>query len=267
VSGQPNIFAVFEDRVRRLVSEGVHHYRDELRAVASETASKGLGNSGAHLRRRVEVLRKWTVTVTDHAFEAVTRLPGTQSMHREVLGDFLAEQLRSFLQQAEGDVLIFAPGPAATNAIKEMIGTIRDGLESDLREFQTGVWRPRSHGHAASVTHNTVNVHGSNVGAVQQAGQGSLQSAVVHFNLETVRTSLEEFAIALRDSNIPEQIKREAMIEVETIRPQLRKATPSIPIVQEGLHSLRNILEGVVAGVLANKLTALLIAAGIAIAS
>jgi hypothetical protein len=52
------------------------------------------------------------------------------------------------------------------------------------------------------------------------------------------------------------------MIEIETIRPQLKKASPNASIVREGLHSLRNILEGVVAGVLSSKLMALLSAAG-----
>lgn len=262
---EPDIIGAFNDRVRRHVADALRQYRDEEKAVSHEMAAKGLGNSGPHLRRRVEVLRKWMVTLTDQCFEDVTRLPGTQSMHRIVHADFLADQLGGFLKQAEGDVLIFDPGPAASNAIKQEMRLIREGLEHDLRDFQAQLWRPRSQGKAASVTHNTVHVHGSTVGSIQQAGDNATQLATVHLNVGAVQTALDEFVSALDHSGVPDEIRSAAMIEIETIRPQLKKPTPNASIVREGLRTLRNIVEGVAAGLLANKLTALLVAAGIAI--
>jgi hypothetical protein len=232
---EPDIIGAFNDRVRRHVQEALRQYHDELRAVSHEMAARGLGNSGPHLWRRVEVLRKWNQAVTDQCFEDVTRLPGDQRMHRIVHTDFLAEQLRSFLRQAEGQIFSFNASPAATNEIKRIIGEIRDGLEHDLRDFQAGLWRSRSHGKAPSVTNNTVNIHGPNVGSVQQAGEGASQSAFVHFNTGAVQTALEDFAVALQDSGVSDQIKSAAMIEVETIRPQLKKAAPNVSIVHEGL--------------------------------
>ncbi len=136
MTGQPDIIGAFNERVQRHVADALRQYRDELRAVSHEMAAKGLGNSGPHLRRRVEVLRKWMQALTDQCFEDVTRLPGTQSMHRIVHADFLADQLGGFFNQAEGDVLFINPGPAATNEIKRLIGTIREGLEHDLRDFK-----------------------------------------------------------------------------------------------------------------------------------
>ena len=262
---EPDIIGAFYERVRRHVADALRQYRDEQKAVSHEMAAKGLGNSGPHLRRRVGVLRKWMVTLTDQCFEDVTRLPGTQSMHRMVHADFLADQLGAFLTQAEGDVLIFDPGPAASNAIKQEIRPIREGLEHDLRDFQAQLWRPRFQGKAASVTNNTVNLHGSNVGSIQQAGEGATQTATVHFNVGAVQTALDEFVAALDASSVSDEVRSAAMIEVETIRPQLKKPAPNVSIVREGLHTLRNIVEGVAAGLLTTKLAALLLAAGIAI--
>lgn len=103
-------------------------------------------------------------------------------------------------------------------------------------------------------------------GLVQQAGDGATQCAVVRFNAGVAQSALEDFVVALNNSaTVPDQIKSAAMIEVETIRPQLKKAAPNVSIVREGLHSLRNILEGVVGGLLATKLAAVLAAVGIAI--
>lgn len=262
---EPDIIGAFHDRVRRHVVDALRQYRDEQKAVSHEMAAKGLGNSGPHLRRRVEVLRKWMVLLTDQCFEDVTRLPGTQSMHRIVHADFLADQLGEFLTQAESEVLIFDPGPAATNAIKQEMRPIREALEHDLRDFQAQLWRPRSQGKAASVTHNTVNVHGSTVGSIQQAGDGAMQTATVHLNVGAVQTALDEFVTALDASGLPDEVRHAAMIEVETIRPQLKKPAPNVSIVREGLHTLRNIVEGVAAGLLSTKLTTLLLAAGIAL--
>ena len=264
---QPDIIGAFHDRVKRHVADALRQYRDEQRAVSHEMAAKGLGNSGPHLKRRVEVLRKWTVALTNQCFEDVTRLPGQQSMHRLVHADFLADELGGFLTQAEGDVLIFDPGPAAKDAIKQLMRSIHEGLEHDLRDFQAYLWRSRSQGKATSVTHNTVNVHGSTVGSIQQAGEGAVQTATVHMDVGAVQTALDEFVAALDASEVSDEIRSAAMIEVETIRPQLKKPSPNVSIVREGLHTLRNIVEGVAAGLLATKLTALLIAAGIAISS
>jgi hypothetical protein len=165
----PDIFAVFEDRVRRLISEGLRQYRDELQGVSNEMASKGLAQSGNHLRRRVEVLRKWMQTIADQTFDSVTRLPGQQRIHREVLGDFVQEQLRTFLAQGETDVITFDAPDAAKAEIRRQIEAIREGLDSDLREFQAGIWRPRPLERSATVIDQPIPIieERSTVGARQ----------------------------------------------------------------------------------------------------
>ena len=59
MKSQPDIMGAFNDRVRRHVADALRQYRNEQQAVSHEMAAKGLGYSGPHSRRRVEVLRKW----------------------------------------------------------------------------------------------------------------------------------------------------------------------------------------------------------------
>ena len=259
---EPDIIGAFNERVRRHVSESLRQYRDELRAVSHEMAARGLGNSGPHLRRRVEVLRKWTQVLTDQCFDDVTRLPGTQSMHRMVHADFLSQQLHDFFQQAEGDVLFTDFGDAATNEVKRLIGTIRDELNHDLRDFQAGLWRPRAQGQGAPVTNNTVNIHGSSVGSIQQAGERATLIASGEFNAGAVAQALETFAKTVEQAQLSDQMRKEISLELDTIRPQLTKAAPNTSIVREGLHSLRAIVEGTASSLLATAFLALLKAAG-----
>jgi hypothetical protein len=179
--------------------------------------------------------------------------------------EFLAEKLNEFLRQGESEVLVFDPGSGATDTIKKLIAEIHKALESDLTDFQAGLWRSRAQGSVSSVTTNTLNIHGSTVGAIQQAGDGATQRVSVVFNAGAVQATLEEFVAALNDPIVPEEIKNAAMLEVESIRPQLRKAAPSVASVREGLHTLRNLVEGVAAGILTPKVLAIMTAAGIAI--
>jgi hypothetical protein len=258
----PDIFAAFRARVLRQSQEALRQYRDELRAVAQELAARGLHNSGGHLRRRVEVFRIWTQLVTDQFFDDVGRLPGDQRMHAVVHASFLSEQLDGFFKQAVADIMAFDAGPAAVAEVKRLTAEISEGMAHDLRDFQAGIWRPRSQGEASSVTNNTFNNYGSNSGPVQQGGEGAIQSATIHFDAQSVTRALEDFVIALKDPRLPDSVRDAAMIEVDTIRPQLRKPTPSVAIVREGLHTLRNIAEGVASNLLSIKIAAMMAAAG-----
>jgi hypothetical protein len=162
-----NILEAFNDRVRRHVSEALRRYRDEQKALSNEMAARGLFKSGGHLKRRVEVLRKWTVALTDQCFEDVARLPGQQVMHRLVHAEFLTEQFQNFLRQAEGDIFVFDSPPAAKTEVEKLIAQVREGLDHDLHDFQAGLWRPRAKEKETSVT-NIVNINGPNMGIVQQ---------------------------------------------------------------------------------------------------
>jgi hypothetical protein len=257
-----DVMTAFYDRIRRRISEGLLGYRAELKGVANQMASRGLASSGPHLVQRLETFKRWIETVTDQCFEEVTRLPGTQHMHREVHEPFIRQELLQLFITAKPDIFFPGSPESAVKEIERQTVPIRENLDRDLRDFKAGLWRPRAPTGASALTHNTINIHSSNVGAVQQAGEKSVLTATVTLNAQAVRSALEDFALSLQSSDLTDDAKSAAMIEVETIRPQLKKVSPNTSIVQEGLHSLRNILEGVAAGVLATKLMALLAAAG-----
>lgn len=249
----------FYDRIRRRISDGLQGYRAELKVVANQMAPRGLANSGPHLVQRLETFKRWVETVTVQCFEEVTRLPGTQHMHREVHEPFIRQELLQFFITAKPDIFFPGAPELAVKEIERQTVPIRENLDRDLRDFKAGLEASRSNG---GFGNNTINIHSSNVGAVQQAGEKSVLTATVTLNAQAVQSALEDFAFNLQSSDLTDDAKSAAMIEVETIRPQLKKASPNTSIIQEGLHSLRNILEGVAAGVLATKLMALLATAG-----
>jgi hypothetical protein len=258
-----DVIGAFQERVRRHVNEALRQYQDELRAVSSDMASRGLANSGPHLKRRIEVLHKATQALTDKCLEDVTHLPGTQQMHRTVHAGFLSQQLHEFFSQAEGDVFIPNVIGAAHEEVKRQVETIRQGINSDVREFQAELWRPRVQGLGSSVTNNTVNVHESTIGSIQQAGDGSAQTASSEFNMAAASEALEAFAMELERAQLSGDVRNAVRLELETIRPQLKKSAPNKTILNEGLRSVRTILEGVASAALWAAFAALCLTSGV----
>jgi len=112
------------------------------------------------------------------------------------------------------------------------------------------------------VTSNNVNVgSGSTVGSIQQAGNAAHQQSGSTIDINSVQQALEEFERAVSEAELSEEARSEIGVEIETIRPQLKKAAPSAVIVRESLKTLRNIVEGLAAGALTPQFVALMAAA------
>ncbi len=246
MGGGPDIIGAFNDRVRRHVNDTLRQYRDELRAVSHEMAARGLASSGPHLKRRIEVLRRWTQALTDQCFGEVTHLPGAQSMHRIVHADFLSEQFHDFFHQAETEVLFKSFGDASTNEVKRQTAAILEGLDHDLRDFQAGLWRPRAQPKETSVTNNAVHIYSSTVGSIQQGG-GATLIVSAEYDTGALTEALKVFSKTVEQAQLSDDGRRQITLELVTIRPQLM-AVPNTSIVREGLHSLRAIVEGTASG-------------------
>lgn len=112
------------------------------------------------------------------------------------------------------------------------------------------------------MTNNTVNIgDGATVGSIQQAGANAHQQSAATFDVGSIQQALDQFERVAVDPTISEEVRAAICAEIETIRPQLKKATPSAVIVREGLKSLRNIVEGVAGGLLTPQFATLMTAA------
>jgi hypothetical protein len=257
-----DIIAAFRDRIQRHVTDALRAYREELQATANAMAAKGLASSGAHVRARVGVLREHTQALTDKCFSDVTRLPVNPLALRIDFAPFLVTQLNRFFDQAAWDVGIKGLPDSAERAKDGLVKEIHVAMDGDLKDWEAGVWHPRSQPQGVSVTNNNAHFHNSPVQTFQQAGDHSTQTATATLNVQAIQASLEQFVRELEKADLPEAIKDEVMAEVDTIRPQLKKAAPNAMIMREAGTSLRTILENTAAGVLANALWALVAAVG-----
>lgn len=175
----------FQLRVRRRLGEELVAAGEEFRAIDAEMASRGLRNSGPRIRKLLTAIEERRRTATDWAFGEVARLPGKASAHREEWFPFLTTELTAFFNQAfeAARVRQITNLPAGAAAeIDRQRAVFAAALEGDLREFRAGLYAPRAPTAPAPSTHNTVHVHGTVHGPIQQAGAGSHQEATVTIN-------------------------------------------------------------------------------------
>jgi hypothetical protein len=102
----------------------------------------------------------------------------------------------------------------------------------------------------STITHNTINAKQIIGSPIQQASPHATQSAHLTFNVETAREALKAFETAIQNARLPAETLAELTPDIETIRAQLAKPSPSKLIIQEAGRSIRNVCEGIAGGML-----------------
>ena len=243
-----------QDRIQRHLAEKVRVSEEAFRAIQAEMAAKGLSNSGASIRRRLALLEQLVVDSTDWAFGEVDRHTNPPDVARALHALFLRQAMSSqFYALVDKSGLQDDPRtpPAAATEVQRQVERIRQSLTADLKEFEQGLWTPRSVDRAPPVAnHNVVHVAGDFVGAVQQGGSGNVQVAPITVNWAAVRETAQQLSDALSSEGIGLEVREALEPDLHTIQAQLRKPSPGEWIVREAARSLRNVAEGALAGAL-----------------
>ena len=86
-------------------------------------------------------------------------------------------------------------------------------------------------------------------------------NASIEINVATMAGGLEQFASAVKKSNIADQVQEALRLEIESLKQSLRKTPPNQKMLLNGLMALRRIVEGAPSQSLITALTALYLAA------
>jgi hypothetical protein len=97
---------------------------------------------------------------------------------------------------------------------------------------------------------NSITIGSMTGSTIQQGSPGAQQTVSITFNIESITNALDRFASAIATGALPEKTVNELVGDVQTIRAQLAKPSPSRIIIQEAGKSLRNVVEGIAGGML-----------------
>jgi hypothetical protein len=110
------------------------------------------------------------------------------------------------------------------------------------------------------VTNNSITIGNMTGSAIQQGSPGANQTVEFKLEAHAVQSALAAFESAVTSAGLPSPKAAELMADVQTIKSQLAKPSPSTLIVQEAGKSLRNVVEGIAGGMLTPAVTAAAVA-------
>lgn len=237
-----------EDRINRRLLSMIREAEKEFRGAEFEFAPHF--NSGAMVRRRLELVSQHLTAGTDWAFAEIERYSTKSKFARVVHAYFLQDALtRLLIGLVDASHLLSGPRlPQATAAlVQRELGTMRGSLALDLKQFQQGVWRAREQQPGVAAPQNVVNVGRDFHGGVRLGGEYNQQD--VSFTVvdwSAVRDISAKLAEAVSTAEMPADARNEIQADVDTISAQLRKASPGEAAIREAAKSLRNVVEGMV---------------------
>ena len=121
-------------------------------------------------------------------------------------------------------------------------------LSGMLRQFDVG-FMDNALPEAISVTNNHLNV-GANLGAIQQGSHGSTQTVSITLDSGAIQTALLNFEQVWTPDTLPADKRATMEADLDTVRAQLKKPSLSRAILSEAGKSVRNLVEGVAAGMM-----------------
>jgi hypothetical protein len=137
-----------------------------------------------------------------------------------------------------------------------------DVIENDLK-MRNGIgyvgkrvkeaWRwvkhKRAQENGASAA-NSITIGVMTGSTIQQGSPNATQTVSIHLNIGDIERAVADFEAALDATDLPAATVAELKGDIATIRAQLSKASPMAGILQEAGRSMRNVVEGIAAGLL-----------------
>jgi hypothetical protein len=241
------------DKIRRTLSAEIDALQSSLAQMYSEHAARGVLTSSMTVQRVwVETVKSGVVGIEKSLRELQRTIQSTK-LHPKQLRDSTVNELENFRLQLE------AIGREKSNVVQGGMEAfvdrestkLRDDLRYMIRQFDVGFFQP-SQGEAKMTTNNTISVH-SLVGNISQSSPNSTQST--NIDVGDLRNALVSFSEAIKRAALPSEKLDEILSDVATIHAQLSKQSPSGGIIQEAGKSIRNVIEGIAAGLLAPQVS------------
>jgi hypothetical protein len=189
------------------------------------------------------------------ALDAFERIASTSQLDphemRQVLGERLREHLdRLKLVMKNTGLMTFPMGTNVDRHVDEDLAKLDQHLTFQLTQFDVGFRNTKGKQMSGTVivhggTNNIITGDGN---IAQQGTRGSQQTV----NAEDIAAKLAALEQALASAQLAAADYAEIKGDIDTIKAQLAKQTPSTSIVKEAAQSIQRVVEGAVGNALGN---------------
>jgi hypothetical protein len=232
------------DRARRAISQ-----------VESRTLAGGSYMSGRTVGLVFDAADEEMERGIDAALGELKRGVNRDLLDHDLLREATEKALRAFAEMMR--TLVRANRWEGLGKVKDVVDRRLAGFDARvdfaLHQFDVGHLDPVEPEIPLTMG-NSINIGVMAGGAVQQGTNQSNQTLSVTINFSDARDALVAFEKALVEEPPSRELLAEIKPELDTIKAQLAKPSPSVAILTEAGRTLRTIIEGAAGGILAPHL-------------
>jgi hypothetical protein len=218
--------------------------------VRGTAAASGALVSGRTVILICEAVRREFDSGVDAVLGELKRVIRTTKLDRADLRQHAVQRLMNFEIAAKAIARTPETSDSAMSKyLDEQFSALDSQLKFSVRQFDVGFFDP-AEPEIPPVANNSITIGNMTGSTIQQGSPGAKQSVQFTLNIEPARSALTAFESSIKGANLPAIMLGELLADVHTIRAQLSKPSPTLSIVQEAGRSLRNVVEGVAAGIL-----------------
>jgi hypothetical protein len=238
----------FLDNVRWHLAKAVDRAGRSVGSVTAQLNSKGALNSGRAIIMIFDAVRIEFDAGIDTALGELKRTINRTTLNRADLRQAAVSCLENFAIEMKVLTRADQYRSIAAQAVDERLTAMDRHLAFAIRQFDTGFLDP-SEPERPNVN-NSINVGTMTGSAIQHGSPGGTQSVQFNLKIDEAKSALAAFESVIKTVQLPKSQLDEVTAELSTITAQLSKPSPSLVIVQEAGRSLRNIVEGIAAGLM-----------------
>jgi hypothetical protein len=228
-----------DDRAKRAVND-----------VRRQAAAKGALNSGRAVMLSFEAVRTEFDSGIETVLGELKRVMRITTLDRDQLRQHAVQRLMNFAIAAK----IIAQTPEAASLglqkyVDQQLAAFDQHLRFAVRQFEVGFHEPAEP--EVPNVDNSIKIGIMTGSAIQQGSPGAKQSVEFTLSVEAANNALTVFESALVGAaTLPTKAVDDLTADIRTIRAQLVEPSPSGVIIQEAGKSMRNVIEGIVGGML-----------------
>jgi hypothetical protein len=238
----------FLDNVRWHLARAAERARRSVDTITAQLASKGVLQSGRAIIEIFGAVQTEFEAAIETVFGEVKRTINRTKLNRTDIRQAAISCLENFVIEMKSLTQADQYRRLAAQAVDERLNAIDRHLAFAIRQFDTGFFDPEEP--ERPNVNNSINIGSMTGSAIQQGSAGATQSVQFNLRVDEAKAALAAFDSAIRAVQLPRAQSHEVVADLQTIAAQLSKTSPSLTILQEAGRSLRNIVEGVAAGLM-----------------
>jgi hypothetical protein len=239
----------FFDNARWHVKEAIARINKLVGRMKAEHAGRGILQSSMTHQRTFQIVKEEFDATIRIVFGELKRTIRITDLDPREVRQAALQCLDDFSRQAKAIIQGSRIPSIPDSAIAKCNNDLDQELEFVRRQFDVGFLSPSEP--EVPQVNNAITIGTMTGSTIQQGSPSANQNVQFALRIEDAKLALTALEAALAEAALPPAAQADVSADLQTIKAQLSKPTPSLQILREAGKSARSMLEGGAAGLLA----------------